>query len=695
MYYLESFIRCDWGKNEILPPSRRGQKNVTYSRTYNNNNIFTFDTETTSITVDGMKYGFVYKGMLSINGTVWFMDDLNLFKTFLDKYDTPGTINVIYVHNLSFDFSFLQNVLDFDTVFARKARKVIFARYKSWEFRCSYFVSVMSLKAVGESYNLPHSKAVDALDYGKRRTPNTPLTELEEDYMEKDCLVLHEYVQYLLNENNGRYKDIPYTQTGFVRRFVLEQSKIDKEYYKLRSIVQKTKPSIELFHVFEKCYAGGYTHANYMAVTVGLHTHVFSYDFTSSYPAVMVRCMFPMGQFIRKTNSFNYYLNRPEKYCCVGRFRIKNIKAKTDLCYISNHKIIRGTAVNAVVNNGRLFKADSIEIYLTNVDVDTIKMMYNCDIETLDLWVSYAGYLPKTIINSVLTLYENKTNFKGVKEKESLYMASKQMINSIYGMSVFNPYCDEIIYNNGEWDVELATPEKLDKYYNNKKTILPYQWGVFITAHARQKLCNIASKIGNDVLYMDTDSIKFVGDYHYLFQEDNELIHNENVKAMEHYGFDMCRVAPKDIKGKVHELGLWDFEHEYKSFKVLGAKRYCYTLYGDASIYPVVAGCNIQALKEYLMNNNCNALLREFKLDLFLDTKHSGKNCITYHRKNYDIDIDVRDYLGNVETVHIGYGAHVEPTTFDMSMADDYLKFLCNYAVSDKMALVRNGVVME
>lgn len=693
MYRLERTIKHDFS-GDFRKTSRKMQQNAKYSRCYNNNNIITFDTETTSIIENDEKYSFVYIAMVYINGIVYYCRDLAVFRDWLDKYNDPDSINVIYVHNLGFDFTFLQNYIHFDSVFARTAHKPIFARYKHWEFRCSYFLSQMSLANVGKYYELPHAKLVNGLDYRKRRHSQTELSEVEDSYCELDVQVLAEYVQYELNRNGGKYKSIPYTQTGFVRRFILQNAKKDKEYYKLRNIVLKTKPDLELFQVFEKCYAGGYTHANFYAVTCGLFTHVKSYDFTSSYPAVMTRCLYPMGVFKEIVRNFPFYLDHPEKYCCVGLFRLTNVKAKTDLCYISQHKIIRGTLKNAAISNGRLYQADALEIYLTNVDVDTIKMMYDCDIEVKRLWAATAGYLPKTIVKSILELYANKTELKGIEDKKPLYLASKQMINSIYGMSVFNPFCDEITYDCGEWGTIDATPEKLWKYYDNPKTILPYQWGVFVTAWARQKLCYIASKIGNDVLYMDTDSIKFVGNHDYLFTENNEMIHNENLQAAKYYDISPELFAPADKHGTRHELGLWDFEHEYKSFKVLGAKRYCYTLPGDSDIYPVVAGCPTHALKSWLKLHGCNALLKPFRLNLCLSESESCKNTISYH-KNYDCDIVITDYTGAECIQHIGYGVCIEKTTFDMSLCTDYLEFLEGYAGTDKRTLIRKGVMCE
>ena len=680
------------------PPSRAGKYNAKYSKTYNDNNIITVDTETTSLYYDGKKCSFVYILMMCINGRTFYTRDVHVFSDFLKKFDTGNTINVIYIHNLGFDFSFLQNFIAFDSVFARKPHRPIFARSGSWEFRCSYFLSQMSLKNVAESYKLPSAKLVDGLDYGKIRHTKTPLTATELRYCELDVIVLYEYIRYMLSQYK-KYREIPYTQTGFVRKYTLEFVKTQGSFYKFRGRIKTTLPTKHVFEMLEKCFAGGYTHANYWAVACGLHTNVKSYDFTSSYPAVMCRCKFPIGEFKRITRNFKKYIDS-DKFACIGKFRLTGVESKCNLSYLSKHKCIK--TKRAVINNGRVIRADEIIICLTDVDIQTVKMMYDCKIYPLEMYAATADYLPRDFILSILNLYQNKTQYKNVPEQYPLYMASKQMVNAEYGMCAFNPFTDGVTYNAGEWDPKTPSWDDLVKYYDNRKTILPYAWGVFVTAWARNKLCNICSKIGNDVLYMDTDSIKFQGDYDYLFTENNQQIHAENVAVSEHLKIPFEKFAPLDKYGKSHEIGLWDYEHTYKSFKCLGAKRYCYTLYaadaikqGDRpdEIFPVVAGVPTDAIRTWLKLHDCNALLKPFRLDVFMNKQESGKSTVTYHA-DLDLDIPVRDYMGNIHNEHIGYGAHVEPATFDMSLHDDYFMFLCGYAVDDKSELTRNGVIV-
>lgn len=694
MQLLSDFLQLDLtsiqARQIFHEPDRAGKCSAKYSRTYNNNNIITLDTETTSLYYQGLKCSFVYITMICINGRTYYTRDIHELKTFLDKYDSGKTMNVIYVHNLGFDFSFLQNVIPFEVVFARRAHRPIFARYKSWEFRCSYFLSQMSLKNVATSYKLPSAKFVDGLDYGKIRHTQTVLTQKELKYCEMDVLVLYDYIKYMLYENDGKYREIPYTQTGFVRKYTLEYVKENGSYYSMKNRVKDTLPDQHIFEMLEKCFAGGYTHANYWAVARGRYTHVKSYDITSSYPYVLCTQKFPVGVWHKIIKNYKYYIDS-EDYNCIGKFLLKDVCAKSNLCYISKHKCIK--THRAEVNNGRVIRANAIIICLTDVDIKTVKMMYDCKIYPLEMYACKSDYLPRDFVLSILELYKNKTQYKGIENQYNLYMSSKQMVNAEYGMAAYNPFTDGVEYIEGVWKVKSPAWSDLEKYYNNRKTILPYCWGVFTTAHARNRLCQICSKIGNDVLYMDTDSIKFVGVYDYLFSENNAEIHTGNIAASARLKISFDKFAPADKKGITHEIGLWDFEHEYKSFKVLGAKRYCYTLPGDPEIYPVVAGCPTDALRTWLKLHNCNALLKPFRLNIHLDKSESGKSTVTYH-PCHNITIPVRDYMGAIHNEYIGYGAHVEPASFDMSLHTDYFMFLCGFAVDDKSELTRNGVVI-
>ena len=134
----------------------------------------------------------------------------------------------------------------------------------------------------------------------------------------------------------------------------------------------------------------------------------------------------------------------------------------------------------------------------------------------------------------------------------------------------------------GEWEKQsVDTTEGLKKYKNGYKLFLAYQWGVWVTAWARWELLHTVYKVGEDVIYCDTDSIKCIGNHDEVFEEDNKRILAENKKIMNYYHIPEEYFSPKTIKGKVKPLGIWDKEDDYMYFKTLGSKRYCFSYYED------------------------------------------------------------------------------------------------------------------
>ena len=103
------------------------------------------------------------------------------------------------------------------------------------------------------------------------------------------------------------------------------------------------------------------------------------------------------------------------------------------------------------------------------------------------------------------------------------------------------------------------------------------------------KVCNSIQNyeyeiiFGNDYVYSDTDSVKILNYKNHLkyFEKYNENILKKLKYMCNVYEIDISLLSPKNMKGEVKPLGVWDFEHIYDKFKTLGAKRYIveYELY--------------------------------------------------------------------------------------------------------------------
>ena len=70
---------------------------------------------------------------------------------------------------------------------------------------------------------------------------------------------------------------------------------------------------------------------------------------------------------------------------------------------------------------------------ITETDLKIINAVYDYDyIEVSNMKIYEKGYLPIEIIKSIIQLYKNKTELKGVSEKETEYLVSKGLLNSVY-----------------------------------------------------------------------------------------------------------------------------------------------------------------------------------------------------------------------------------------------------------------------
>lgn len=542
----------------------------------------TFDIETTTLKGENPT-AFMYIWQFCIKGVVFFGRTWREFLDFIDNISNLLNLDnkhklVIYVHNLSFEFEFIRKFIKFDNIFATAPHKVLKASTEKLEFRCSYYLSNMSLlKFIENTPGAIHLKSKADLDYKKIRTPKTKLTPKELGYCYNDVKGLEEAILNLLQKDT--LKSIPLTSTGYVRRDCRLAMRKNK---KNRKMFLSTRLSYEQFVICEECFRGGNT-ASSRFYCNDLLKKVGSYDLSSSYPYQMMAKEYPVGAFIKYTIESEKELDHLNTaYCTIGRYCFTNVKVKKNvpIPYIPVSKI---TTNNCTAFNGRVLKADYVNISLTNIDYEIIKNQYEFDeLYIKDFYIARKGELPKELKEVIMKYYENKTTLKGIIEFIYEYFTSKQKLNSIYGMTVTNPCKGETVIDEetGEWSTDDSNKaELLDKFYKSWNSFLPYQWGIFVTANARKQLQDGIDKVGLDVVYCDTDSIKYVNDHEQDFKELNDKI-NKSFSA--------------NRNGIDYPMGVWDSEnqkgkyYEYNQFKTLGAKKYAFTKQGKLGI--TVAG---------------------------------------------------------------------------------------------------------
>ena len=604
-----------------------------------------------------------------IIGRTW-NDFLYFCKKLFDFLNLKERYIVVYVHNLSYEFQFICKWFNWIDIFADSERKPIKATTDThFIFKCSYRLSGYSLEVLAnnlKSHNI--KKMVGDLDYNLIRNSKTPISKEELKYCENDVLIVTSYIDEQINEF-GNIEKIPLTQTGKVRRYVRKQCFQNKEYQYFIKELTIEKPE---YMLLKNAFMGGFTHCNAM-YTNKICQNVTSYDFTSSYPTVLISEKYPMskGKEVYITTETEL-LNLIKNYCVLVDLQFTNIKTSFMYEQIISYSKCRNVK-NPLINNGRIVQADTLTISCTDVDFLNIRDFYKWDSMKIGLCYIYKkDYLPKEFIKTILHLYKSKTELKGVDGKEVEYLHSKELLNSLYGMCVTSIVHDTVNFNGAEWTTENGNlDEELKNYNTDKNRFLFYHWGVWCTAYARNNLYTGIKECKDDYIYSDTDSIKiFNADKHKnYFEKYNKWIVQKLEKCLKYHNIPLDYISPKTIKGDIKTLGIWDFDGFYTDFKTLGAKRYIYRK--DDKISITVCGLSKKSGKEFIENQQKPFLF--FNDGMFVDCEHTGKMTHTYIDR--EIENIITDYLGNQAYYHEKSFIHLEKTDYLLSLSDMYIKY--------------------
>ena len=661
----------------------------TYSEDEQLNNIIDAYVMNKSVNENEVKHSLLYCWQFCIDGKFVFgrtIEDLIKMFNKIASLTSKDNRVIVWVHNLAFEFQFIRKLLKWKKVFAISARKPIYTITESnIEFRCTYILTNYSLEKLGEQLRIYKiGKAIGNLDYSLIRTPETPLSDVEIDYCRLDVFVVAAYIQECILKEKT-IANIPLTATGYCRRYVRhnclyaggakKQKYVNKEY---RGLMQSLTISDEYeYKQLVRAFQGGFTHPSNIHSMKTLFG-VSSIDFTSSYPYVLLSELYPMSKAriieIHSDEELNYYL---KYYCCVFDVELTGVESKyknehyisTSHCYLKER---------VLADNGRVVRADKIITTITSIDWKIINRCYSFDTKVIKNFRIYKrGYLPKPIIESIIKLYKDKTELKGVSGKEEEYLNAKGLINSVFGMMVTSISKADIVYTDDQWKLEPADYTKdIEKYNKSMKRFLFYPWGVFCTAYARVNLWRGILEFKDDYIYSDTDSIKCLN-----IEKHSEYIkaYNQECKRKlqrmcNHYNLNYDDLEPATIKGVKKPLGVWDFEGTYKKFKTLGAKRYLY-LDGDDELHMTVAGLTKKVTLPYLKSKYGDNVFKAFKIGLYIPPEYTGK---LTHGYIDDVQIGkVTDYwYQEYEYISLS-GIHLEKADYnfdDKSGYRDYLK---------------------
>lgn len=540
-----------------------------------------------------------------------------------------GDKTMIYFHNFAYDYVFLRKFM-----FARwgTPKKVLNTKphypiamefENGLIFRDSLILAQRSLDKWAKDLQVEHQKAKGKWDYDLYRDQDCSFTDDELEYIEHDTLAGVECLQKTKDILHKYIYAMPYTATGIPREETRERGKNEHARDKFLSQALDYKQYLKILNV----YHGGYTHANRHYIDTLIKGPVKCYDFSSSYPYCMLAFKYPAEKFSEVGNrQISEILEGMDKYAYMFKLCVVKPRLKDDWEPMPSLQLFKCTKhINEVVDNGRILCATYVETYMTEMDLDIFNQVYDYDYAVCtEVETARKQYLPRWFTDYIFSLYKAKTELKG--GDPVAYAMAKAKLNSLYGMCVQKSIRDDIKedYDTGEYITECKTDEEAyQKYLDNHNSILPYQWGVWVTAYAMHNLFEMGA-CAKEWIYSDTDSTYSRGMDEVKLGEYNERC-KERLRA-NGYGAVL-------FNGREYWLGIAEYDSEYSEYKVQGAKRYCGRSTKDGLLHITVAGVPKKGAE--CLNDNIN----NFTPGFVFNGTITGKKLHTYHYVE-DIYID-------------------------------------------------------
>lgn len=614
----------------------------------------------------GIMYSWAFQlGMgNTIIGRTW--DEVKiLFSKIVDELLDNETV-IVFVHNLSYEFQFLRSIYHFkpEEVFAVKSRKILKCSMYDGkiEFRCSYLQTNMSLEQLTKSMGVEHQKlSGEEFDYSKIRFPWTEMTGREWEYQINDVRGLVEAMTKRMELEGDTLYTLPLTSTGYVRR----DAKAAMRYVG-RGYIADQFPDYELYKVLKKAFRGGNTHAN-RYYTGMILDEVKSVDISSSYPSRQCNCKFPVTRFFHIQDKMDFDelmrlidVRKKAVLCTIRFYNIRLLDETWGFPYISKSKcdlIEKRVCDGYRYDNGRVLEAKTLETTLTDIDLKIILSEYTFDYaEVIDCWSARYGFLPASLIKTTTDYFKVKTELKGLTSDdgsaEYQYARAKAKLNSVYGMMAQNPCKDNVLFLEGRdepFQFEgLPEEDILLKQFN--KAFLVYQWGVWVTAHARYSLEMGLQAAGENAVYCDTDSVKYVGDI-------DLTAYNKYQRQLS----EISGAVAVNKNGKKYYMGVFEQEPSYKRFITWGAKKYAYEE-DTGKLGITIAGVGKKHGAKYLKEHGGLEALRPG----FIFTGEAGGLEAVYN-DDADFDIEVDGHV-----LHVGTNVCLCPSTYKLGLTSEY-----------------------
>ena len=564
---LEAFRRL----KPVKVRRRRGKR-------YYVNLTATLDIETTNTEEDGFAYSFALN-IGGVNMVVRYIEELEeVIDGLIDSWSLGGSDYLsIYIHNLGYEYQYMAQILNEDWTIKNalytKARQALYLRFGNGiEFRDSLKLFQKSL--AGATKGCRHPKLKGDLDYSVYRTPDTPLTQQEFDYIVNDVQGLYEAIERLKAEHDYNAATIPLTNTSMVIEEVNRHLHTGEVQRAMRAL-SLGKHELELAY---HCMAGGDTHGTRWRAS-RTYDNCNSYDLKSAHPSEQALWKFPAGEpFLLPEDVEEDELSTliDEGYGWLGKVYLEDIQVRPE-CPNPTLSLSKTEAIEGLrgLDNGRVLGADAAFAYLDSNDYQRFREAYTyTDFCGVDILAFKLEYLPDEFREAVFDKFRVKESAEDGPER----VFAKVCVNTIFGACAQKTVRDEydILFeevmerNKIKWEDKLAAMED-EAVIKTQQKKFPFLWGLWTSSLSRLRLWELQKAVGWErLIYWDTDSVKYEG---------------PKLPAVDHYNqriIDQCIARDAVVvnrKGKTVYIGVAEDEHPtvdygYRRFRFLHAKCY-------------------------------------------------------------------------------------------------------------------------
>ena len=564
------------------------------------------------------------------------IDFVKFLKSFVDC--RPNEKIVLYAHNLYYDWCFLRGFLmaEFGKPVKMLATRPYYPIYIEFEngviLKDSAILAQCALERWAKNLNVQHKKLMGAWDYNARLNQDSPLTKRNIKYALFDTLCGVECIDAMMTTLKKHIYNMPYTATGVPRQELRKRTNRKRAHMDYLKEVLTPQQQIKM----EMVYHGGYVHGNRHFINTTMFD-VSGGDFTSSYLYAACAFKMPREKFADYKNcTVEEILELKDMYAFIFKLILINpsLNRNEPMPVLQYSKCTK--TINAVCDNGRILCADYVEIYTSELTLDIIAQTYTYESAAcIEVECAHKDYLPRWYTDYIFECFEAKCKLK--HGDRLLYALSKARANCLYGLAVQHPVRNELeeIYegeSNGLYiRKEVDFEDAYMQHINKMSSILPYQWGCWITEVALHNLFKMGRecvdyKNGGLWLYSDTDS------------GYSNKWNMEKVKQYNDWCLQMLRANGYDavvVGNESFTLGTISFDDdcEYSEFRYHGAKRYCGRNKHDNELHITVAGVPKKYGAKCLKND-----INNFVTGFIFDGNTTGKLEHKYFYNQFHVD---------------------------------------------------------